>query len=162
LRQLREKSADSIRVFETEKQTGFWESEEGHRLTQDRLKNASLDRLLDEKLIEILETGNVVMDSWTMPWLSKKGFRIWLDVDDSVRMQRIASRDHMPLDKVREAVARKEETTRQIYRKTYGFEFGADKSVFNFVLNTTAMTEQQVEDAVAAEIRRVIDSGFFG
>ncbi|MDO8625631.1 MAG: AAA family ATPase, partial [Candidatus Diapherotrites archaeon] len=77
LRQLREKDADDIEVFKTKMQKGFWESEESKRFNAERLKDGSLDRQLEKKLLEIIEAGNVVMDSWTMPWLSKKGFKVW-------------------------------------------------------------------------------------
>src|SRR3972149_11241054 len=57
---------------------GWWESPEGLSFLKKREKNLKFDKAVDDKLLEYAEQGNVLLDSWTMPWLLKTGFKIWL------------------------------------------------------------------------------------
>src|SRR3989338_4289699 len=100
LRQLFEKKIEEIDLQKGLKNKGFWESNEGKKLYKQRLegiskKEKSVDELLDEKLLKEIEKGNVVMDSWTMPWLSKKGLKVWLKTSNKVRGKRLAKRDNL-------------------------------------------------------------------
>jgi cytidylate kinase len=57
---------------------GWWESPEGLSFLKKREKNFEFDKAVDDKLLEYAQTGRVLLDSWTMPWLLKTGFKIWL------------------------------------------------------------------------------------
>jgi len=57
---------------------GWWESPEGLSFLEKREKNLKFDKAVDDKLLEYAQRGNVLLDSWTMPWLLKIGFKIWL------------------------------------------------------------------------------------
>jgi len=57
---------------------GWWESPEGLRFLKKREKDLNFDKKVDDKLLEYAEGGRVLLDSWTMPWLLKTGFKIWL------------------------------------------------------------------------------------
>ncbi|MBS3061645.1 MAG: AAA family ATPase [Candidatus Diapherotrites archaeon] len=160
LRQLKQKNASDIDVYKTKMQTGFWESKESDTFNQARLAQGGLDRKLDQLLLSIIDDGDVVMDSWTMPYLSKKGFKVWLGVEDATRLGRIAERDQKPVKEVRLAVQKKESNTREIYRKLYGFEFG-DLSPFHVVLDTTRLSPVQVLDAIMTEVENARKAGFF-
>ena len=79
---------------------GWWEAEEGMRFLEKREKNLKFDEVVDKKLLELAEEGNVVLDSWTMPWLLKKGFKIWLDGSQEKRAERIAKRDGISVNTI--------------------------------------------------------------
>ena len=57
---------------------GWWESPEGLKFLDERVKDPKFDKAVDAKLIEYAGKGNVLLDSWTMPWLIEDGFKIWL------------------------------------------------------------------------------------
>ena len=57
---------------------GWWESPEGLNFLNERIRNPKFDQAVDSKLLEYAKQGNVLLDSWTMPWLLKGGFKIWL------------------------------------------------------------------------------------
>ncbi len=161
LRQLREKPVSQIDAYATKMQTGFWESKNGQDLMAKRLADSSMDKKLDAELLRIIHEGNVVMDSWTMPWLSKKGFKVWLDIDDGVRLKRIANRDQKPLADIQKAIREKESTTTEIYQKLYGFTFGFDKAVFHFRLDTTDLSESEMEKIIQTQVLQAKEKGFF-
>jgi len=56
---------------------GWWESLEGLSFLEKREKNFTFDKAVDKKLLDYAQHGHVLLDSWTMPWLLKNGFKIW-------------------------------------------------------------------------------------
>jgi cytidylate kinase len=136
---------------------GWWESKEGLRFLRRRGKNSQFDEAVDKKLLEVAEEGNVVLDSWTMPWLLKKGFKIWLEASVQKRAERIAGRDKTSCKEALEALKSKESQTKTIYRKMYGFELGKDLEPFGFILDTENLSASQVFQV----LRLVIESLLF-
>jgi cytidylate kinase len=123
---------------------GWWESKEGLSFLERREKDPQFDKAVDKKLLEVAEEGNVVLDSWTMPWLLKKGFKIWLEASVEKRAERIAGRDKMSCKEALKALKSKESQTKAIYRKMYGFGLGEDLEPFNFILDTENLGPSQV------------------
>jgi len=151
LKQLKEQKVD---LQKTEMNIGFYESEEGKKFMEERMKDKALDKKLDETLLRLIDEGNVVLDSWTMPWLSKKGIKIWLNVSDDVRAKRIAKRDRITKEEALKRIKEKEEKTAKLYKELYGFEFGKDLSVFDLIVDTDNKNIQQVFEEVRDFIRK--------
>ena len=57
----------------------WWDTEDGMKFLAQRKENPEFDKKVDEKLIQLFETGNVVSTSYTLPWLTDNGIKIWLD-----------------------------------------------------------------------------------
>lgn len=123
---------------------GWWETEVGMRFLEERLKNLDLDRMVDEKMLEWARGGNVVLDSWTMPWLLKEGFKIWLDASENVRAQRIAMRDGISVDEALRRMRERESRTKEIYRRLYGFRLGEDFEPFHVILDVNNLNRDEV------------------
>lgn len=134
---------------------GWWETEEGKRFLQQRSENPEFDKEVDEKLLEWAERGNVVFDSWTMPWLLKEGFKVWLEVSPKERAKRIAKRDRIGFRKALNALKEKDEKTKRIYKSLYGFNLGEDLSPFNLVLDTTNLKSNEVFRVLCITIDRL-------
>jgi cytidylate kinase len=124
--------------------SGWWENKEGMRFLAQREKNPKYDETVDKKLLEFSKHGSVVLDSWTMPWLVKKGFKIWLDASLEKRAERIAKRDKKSVKEALEALKVKEKKTRAIYEKLYGFSLGEDFAPFNLILDTDNLKAEEV------------------
>ncbi len=150
LKQLMEKKAEEINVNKTTEGRGWWETEEAKEFMKKRMNDGSMDRELDKMLLEIIEEGNVVLDSWTMPWLSKKGFRIWLEANAEERTKRVAGRDKLDYSEVLERIKSRDEKTTRIYRDLYGFEFGVDKTPFNIAIDAALPKEEVFKQAKQA------------
>ncbi|HDQ06288.1 MAG TPA: cytidylate kinase [Candidatus Bathyarchaeota archaeon] len=136
--------------------TGWWETEEGLRFLQQRLGDPAFDRRIDAKLLELAEQGNVVLDSWTVPWLLKEGFKVWLEASPQVRAERVMNRDSISIEEAVKAMAEKDERTRQIYKNLYGFDLGNDLSPFNLVLVTDELEPDEVFQAVCLVTDRLV------
>lgn len=125
-------------------QRGWWESSEGMRFLEKRGKDPKFDEAVDKKLLELAQQGNVVLDSWTMPWLLKNGFKIWLEASPEKRAERIAKRDGISIKEAVEALRSKEEQTKSIYKRLYGFNLGEDFAPFHLVLDTDNLEAEEV------------------
>ncbi|MFH1239831.1 MAG: cytidylate kinase family protein [Candidatus Diapherotrites archaeon] len=159
LRELMEKHVDEI-TEGAGKNTGWWESKEGRKFLESRTKDGKFDRMLDKKLLEIIEQGNVVLDSWTMPWLSKKGFKIWLDASVKIRAKRVSGRDEKSIDEVEESIRERDIKTSKIYKKLYGFDLGRDMTPFDFVLKTTNLKQKAVFEKSVEALKKADSDSF--
>ncbi len=157
LQQLRTELAEKIDAMRTEKSSGWWETAAGKQYSKERLHKGDFDRKLDEMLLKIINSrDNIIVDSRTMPWLSKKGFKIWIDAKPEVRAARIAKRDRTSKKKVMESMNSRLETDRKLYKRLYGFDFGKDLSRFDVVVDATKVDAGQVFEFVKGEILRKI------
>ncbi|MFH1751316.1 MAG: cytidylate kinase family protein [archaeon] len=156
LRQLKEKEMDKVDLGKLEKGTGFWESEEGKEFLKIREKDFSFDKKLDEELLKIVNKSNAVFDSWTLPWLSKNGIKIWLKASLEVRAKRISLRDKLSLEIITEKIKERQEMDVKRYFKLYGYKMGEDFKPFDLVLNTDNLNEQEVWFVVKAFLDKVI------
>lgn len=125
------------------REEGWWESEEGIRFLEKRSKNLEFDKAVDQKLLEVAKKGNVILDSWTMPWLLEKGFKVWLEASREKRVERVSGRDNMSVKEALKALKKKEERTKKIYRRLYGFKLGEDFDPFHFILDTKHLNKEE-------------------
>jgi cytidylate kinase len=123
---------------------GWWESPEGLGFLAKREENLEFDKAVDDKLLEYALQGCVLLDSWTMPWLLKTGFKIWLIASVEKRAERIAERDNLSVEEALQVLKEKEARTKSIYKKLYGFTLGEDLEPFNFVLDTDNLNADEV------------------
>jgi len=131
---------------------GWWESEEGMRFLSERMQDPTFDKKVDEKLLTWAKEGNVVLDSWTMPWLLKDGFKIWLVASTEERARRIANRDGITFEHALSAQKKKDARTKTIYKKLYGFTLGEDFSPFDVVLDANCLTPEEVFQTISQVI----------
>jgi cytidylate kinase len=135
---------------------GWWEREEGIRFLEERSEDSKFDKAVDRKLLELTASGNVVLDSWTMPWLLKKGFKIWLEGSPKKRAERIAKRDGIAIKEALKALQIKEKQTKAIYEKLYGFSLGEDFTPFHLILDTENLEAEEVFQVLCTVIDNLV------
>ena len=136
--------------------TGWWETIQGMDFLQKRMNDPRFDKKVDAKLLELAKHGNVVLDSWTMPWLLKEGFKVWMEAYPRVRARRVAERDSINFEKALMILKEKDRKTRDIYKSLYGFDLGNDFSPFNLILATDVLDVDEVFHAVCLVVDRLI------
>lgn len=135
---------------------GWWESEEGMRFLERRGKDSKFDKEVDKKLLEMAKKGNVVLDSWTVPWIVDAGFKIWLEASPKKRAERIAKRDKISVEEALNALRQKEKRTKAIYKDLYGFSLGDDFAPFHFIVDTNNLGAEDVFLFVYRVIENVV------
>jgi cytidylate kinase len=135
---------------------GWWETIEGIRFLEQRLQDPRFDKKVDAELLNWAQRGNVVLDSWTMAWLSDVGFKIWLEVTPQERARRLASRDRVNLREAEKVIKEKDGKTKQIYEKIYGFKLGEDFSPFDLILDTEKLNSKKVFDVLSLVVNCLV------
>lgn len=135
---------------------GWWESEEGLKFLKQRLSDPDFDKKVDKKLLKVAKKGNVVLDSWTMPWLFDGGFKVWIDASKKVRIKRLAQRDGISIEEASKVLEEKEGNTKTIYERLYGFHLGEDLSPFDLILDTDKLNADEVFEAVSLVVDGVL------
>ena len=152
---------DALKVLAMEEgykplERGWWESREGMRFLEKREKDPEFDKVVDKKLLESAQQGNVILDSRTMPWLLKNGFKIWLEASIARRAKRIAKRDNTSFKEALKALKSKEEKTKNIYKKLYGFKLGEDFTPFQIILDTNNLNAEEVFQTLCTVIDNML------
>ena len=114
----------------------WWDTEDAKKFMTERKSNTCFDKEVDQRLVEIVKKGNVVITSYTLPWLVQDAIKFWLKGSQSNRAKRMAYRDNISFEDAKNIIKIRDEDNIKIYRETYGFNFGEDLSVFDFALNT--------------------------
>jgi cytidylate kinase len=135
---------------------GWWESPEGLSFLKKREKNLNFDKAVDDKLLEYGRRGDVLLDSWTMPWLLKTGFKIWLLASLEKRAERVAKRDKITVTEALRTLKEKEARTKAIFKKLYGFALGEDFAPFHLVLDTDNMKAEDVFEVLCMVMDNVV------
>jgi len=137
----------------------WWETEDGMRFLEERLRNPEFDKLVDQKLIELAKAGDVVIDSWVLPWLYRGGFNIWLKAKTEVRAERMARRSGISVEEARSLLEKRDSESIELYKKLYGIEVGRDFEPFHLVLDTSDLDESAVYRIVLQAVKEFFRLG---
>ena len=152
---------DILKEFANEK--GFsssgddwWDTEDGMRFLNQRKENPEFDKKVDEKLIRLFEKGDVVITSYTLPWLTDDGIKLWLDGSAKNSAKRMQNRDSMDEFSALEVVNKRFNENKLIYKNLYNFEFGDDLSVFDKIIETDEKNAEQVLEIAKSTVRDLL------
>jgi CMP/dCMP kinase len=126
----------------------WWDTAEGIRFLNERKRTPGFDKEVDRRLIEKAAKGDVVITSYPVPWLSKRGLKVWLSGSVESRAERMAKRDHTDVRKCRKVLKVRDLENYKLYKKIYSIEFGMDLSPFDLVVDTDSIDEARVAEIV--------------
>lgn len=136
----------------------FWDTEEGMSFLNIRKGNPEFDKEVDEKLKKIFLTEDVIITSYTLPWLVEDGIKIWLAGSQENSAKRMTMRDNISVQDALGIVKRRFEENKTLYKKLYGFDFGDDLSVFNKTINTDNLGPGQVLEQAINAVEKFYDT----
>lgn len=131
----------------------WWDTDEGMNFLAERKLTPDFDKQVDKRLIEKAASGDVVITSYPIPWLSKKGLKVWLSGSVESRARRMSKRDRMEEAKCREVLAVRDVENHKLYKSIYSIEFGKDLSPFDLVIDTDSIDEARVAEIVLQYVR---------
>lgn len=130
----------------------WWDTSEGMRFLNERTANPEFDRETDRRMAEAIRKGDVVVTSYTAPWIIKEGFKVWISASRETRAERMANRDHIAVEAAAAVIAKRDEENRKLYMALYKIDFGRDTKPFDLVVET--------DDRDAEEVARIILDNF--
>ncbi|MFZ0512241.1 MAG: cytidylate kinase family protein, partial [Candidatus Nitrosopolaris sp.] len=135
----------------------WWDGEEAKKFMAERLTSPYFDKEVDQKLMEIAESGNAVITSYTLPWLTEHHITFWLRGSQSNRAKRMAHRDNINILEAKKIVQLRDDDNKKIYRKLYDINFGDDLTVFDFSINTDLLSLIPLIDISKTMMRHVLN-----
>ena len=134
----------------------WWDTEDGMKFLNQREENPEFDKKLDARLTKLFDEGNMVITSYTLPWLIKDGIKIWLEGSRESSTKRMQNRDNMSTEDAFEITKQRFDKNKALYKKLYNFDFGKDTSVFDMIINTDHLTAKQVIDVTTETVRKLL------
>jgi cytidylate kinase len=142
------------------KRDDWWDTTEAKKFMKERKSDPSFDKKVDDKLIQIVKKGGTVITSYTLPWLvvdeSVITIKFWLRGSSENRAKRMANRDGISFAEAKRITKRRDEENKRIYYRLYGFRFGEDLTVFDYVLNTDRLSLDSLVEISKLIVRRHI------
>lgn len=136
----------------------WWDTEEAAKFMRERNNNPNFDREVDNRLIELVKEGNVVITSYTLPWISDATINFWLQGSVDNRSKRMSMRDKIDINVAKKIVQRRDVENKLIYQKLYQFEFGEKLDVFDFAMNTDILSLESLIIISKNIVENVINS----
>ena len=143
--------------FRTERDD-FWDTKAGMNFLNMRKGNSEFDKEVDEKLKKIFLNEDVVITSYTLPWLVEDGIKIWLAGSKENSATRMTTRDGIVLDDALKIVKTRYDENKMLYKKLYGFSFGDDLSVFDEIINTDGLGPEKVLELAKKAVKKQYES----
>ena len=143
--------------FDT-KRNDWWDTQEGMNFLIERQENSEFDKNVDDKLKKLFSKGDVVITSYTLPWLVDGGVKIWLSGSKKNSVQRMTIRDNLSESNALGIVQKRYNENKIIYKTLYGFEFGEDLSVFDKIIETDNLNAKQVLEIAKSTVRKFFDA----
>ena len=143
--------------FDT-KRDDWWDTQEGMNFLSKRQENSEFDRKVDDKLKKLFSKGDVVITSYTLPWIVKGGVKIWLAGSKENSTQRMITRDNLSKNDALEIVQKRYNENKVIYKTLYGFVFGEDLSVFDKIIETDDLNAEQVLKIAKSTVRNFFEA----
>jgi N-glycosylase/DNA lyase len=155
--------SDALRDFARKlgynpKGVDWWDTKEGMEFLKRRKLNHEFDKKVDELMMNKAIEGNVVITSWTLPYLKSSGIKIWLNASKEARAKRMANRDGIDIKEARKIIDERDKENVDLYKKIYGFTIGKNlKKFYDIVIDTDNLNEKQVFDKVI----KIINKNFY-
>jgi|SRR5271155_3003418 len=132
----------------------WWDTDEGMKFMQERAGDSEFDKEVDKRLLARASKGDVVMTSYTLPWLAKDGIKVWLSGTKRSRAERMAKRDASSPEECAKVIDARDSENYELYKKLYGIRFGKDLAPFAIVVGTDGIPAGKVAASVLEQLPR--------
>ena len=114
----------------------------------------SVDTALDERQLDLLRTGNVILEGRMSGWLAHTNgvaaLKVWVVCDEAERIRRLVKRDGGHFEAQRKATAERVAQEQDRYRRYYGANVN-DPSIYDLVLDSTEASPAELAALVLGE-----------
>ncbi len=133
----------------------WWDTQDGIKFLRERKTNPNFDREADRIMLDKISRGDIIVTSYTAPWITDDGIKVWLSASEEARAERMSGRDHIALPESMKSLHIRDRENTEIYEKLYKIKFGKDKKPFHIIIDTTKMTPEQIADEIQRKIKEL-------
>ena len=113
----------------------------------------TIDRALDDRLIQRARQGDVLLESRLAGWLATRadvaGLRVWIACDDVERARRVGARDGHDVAEALAANEEREASERTRYLAYYGIDL-TDLSIYDLIVDSTSTGPEEIIEQIVA------------
>jgi CMP/dCMP kinase len=106
-----------------------------------------VDRKLDDKQVQILKKGNVLLEGRLAGWLAVindiSAFKIWIDADPKIRAERIVNREGGSISDQLSKLIEREKSERTRYKQYYKIDI-TDTSIYDLTIDSSRKTPRKI------------------
>ena len=117
---------------------------------------SDIDRELDNRQIELLRQGNLILEGRLAGWLAHRhhipAFKIMLDAESTLRAQRIVNREQGDVEERKREMLQREQSERKRYETYYGIDL-LDTSIYDLVIDTSNKTPEVIVDMIMQRLK---------
>lgn len=118
-------------------------------------ENKKIDKQLDERQLEILRKGNVIVEGRLAGWLAYKNkikaLKISIDADLKIRVVRIVNRENGNIKDRKKEIIKRERSETKRYKKYYNIDL-QDKSIYDLVIDSGDKTPEEIVDIILEKL----------
>lgn len=120
-------------------------------------KNSDIDKELDNRQLEILKKGEVILEGRLAGWLAYlnkiPAFKIIIDTDIETRAKRIVNREAGSVEKRKKEIIKREKSEILRYKKYYNIDL-KDTSIYDLVIDSGDKTPEEIVDIILNKLKR--------
>jgi cytidylate kinase len=126
----------------------WWDTPDGVKFVKERESNPDFDKEADRRLAKKIEKGDIVVTSYTAPWITEAGFKVWLEGSVKRRTERMAKRDGTEVSEMKEVMRFRDSENKRLYKNLYNIDYGIDKTPFALIVDTNEIAPEEVADII--------------
>ena len=120
-------------------------------------KHSKVDKELDNKQIEILKKGNIILEGRLAGWLAYKNnvpaLKVLIDAGLETRVRRIVNREEGSIEKRKKEIQKREKSEAKRYKEFYGIDL-KDKSIYDIVIDSSHKTPEEIVVLVIKKLEK--------
>jgi len=120
-------------------------------------EHSEIDKELDNKQLDILKKGNVILEGRLAGWLAYKNnipaFKILIDADLDTRAKRIVNREEGFVKKRKKEIQKREKSEAKRYKEYYGVNL-KDKSIYDIIIDSANKTPEEIVELIIKKFNR--------
>lgn len=140
----------------------FRELAKEHNMTLEEFgkyceENSEIDKKLDDRQLEILKKGDVILEGRLAGWLAYlnnvPAFKVALITDLEIRAKRIAKREKGSVNQRKKEILKRERSEAIRYKKYYNADL-KDISFYDLVIDTGLKTPEEIVEIIIKEMNK--------
>ncbi|KYK26374.1 cytidylate kinase [Thermoplasmatales archaeon SG8-52-1] len=120
-------------------------------------KNSDVDKELDNRQLEILRKGDVILEGRLAGWLAYlnkiPALKVIIVTDIETRAKRIVNREAGSVEKRKKEIIKREKSEILRYKKYYNIDL-KDTSIYDVVIDSGNKTPEQIVDIILEKLER--------
>ncbi|MFX0037695.1 MAG: (d)CMP kinase [Candidatus Hermodarchaeota archaeon] len=123
-------------------------------------KNPKIDQKLDNKIFEISQKGNILIDSQLSGYILKDiaDFKILLTCPFEIRVKRMAERDNISYEEKLSETRIRERSELERFKRLYNIDLSNEiekKKIYNLIIDTENLTVEEVLAKILSNLEEV-------